>query len=251
MHAWSDPLPEGSFYQLNESVFVESPAFMFLHAATVLEPPKLIAFGDELCGLYSFDKFEERGFRKRKQPLVTKAQIESFLERAQGCRGVKDAVKALSYVVERSASPMETFDEMTMCLPCRRGGYAMYVPVMNQRIELSPRAARVARRNKCFLDMGYLEHNLDVEHHGKLDHSSDEERESDRERVAGLREMGIEVIELTYREVDDLVAYEIIVQRIAKIIGKRLRPADLGPTPARLELRKALFDWNKSSGRIR
>lgn len=251
VHEWRSAIPEGSFYELSPNVFVESPPFMFLQAATILSFPALIAFGDELCGLYGFDEREDRGFRRRTAPLTTKRELSRSLEQAKGCRGSAQARNALNYVVENSASPMETFDEMTMCLPYRHGGYGLPEPEMNQEAKLNERAARIAKRQKCFLDMGYLPTKLDIEHHGKYDHSSDEEVASDRARVNGLKEMGVEVVELTVDQVGDLMAYEFIIQRIARILGKRLSKEHLGATPQRLELRKELFSWNASSGRIR
>ncbi len=250
-HVWSGPLPEGSFHKPADGLYVESPAFMFLHAATILDLPQLVSFGDELCGLYSFDSRAKRGFTSRSIPLTDKRQLENYLKKATGCRGFKQATQALRHVVERSASPMETFDEITMCFPALRGGYALPQPRMNHWIPLTPKAARIAKRSGCYLDMGYPHCKLDIEHHGKLDHSSDEDVASDRARVNGLKEIGFEVIELTADQVGDLFAYEFIIERIARILGKRLQKKSMGATPARTALRKALYEWNSSSGRIR
>ena len=250
-HVWSGPIPNDSFYLRGSNVYIESPEFVFLHAATILDLPELIALGDELCGLYSFDARERRGFRRRERPLLRKARLEQYLKQATGCPGYNKARMALRHVIELSASPMETFDEMTMCLPYKLGGYSMFKPTMNEEVKLTPRAARIARRNKVYLDMGYGAKNLDLEHHGKYDHSTEEEIDSDRARVNALEDMGFEVIELTADQVGDPVAYEYIVQRIAKILGKRLRTEKLGKTKERMALRTALFAWNARSGRIR
>ena len=250
-YSWRRPTPDGSFYELQDDVYVESPGFMFLQAATILSFSKLIAFGDELCGCYSFDKRKKRGFRKRKVPLVSKEELEHFVLQAVGCPGRKHALKALTHIVERSASPMETFDEMTMCLPAHYGGYAIPRLTMNRPIKLTEKAARIAQRNNCFLDMSYEDFPLDIEHHGKLDHSSDAEKESDFARVSGLKEMGYEVIELTHAQVADLFTYEYIIQRIARLLGKRIPKYALGATPERIKLRRELLEWNRSYGKIR
>lgn len=236
---------------LKGDVCVESPEFMFLHAANLLNLTQLVAFGDELCGLFSFNRQSERGFIRRKEPLTTKLRLGQFLQKAKGCRGRAPALKALKYVTERSASPMEVFDEMTMCLPYLYRGYNLPEPRMNWRIDLNFKAVRIAKRQFCFLDLGYPEYHLDIEHHGKLNHSSDEDKASDRARVNGLKEMGFEVIELTSDQVGDLQAYEYIIERIAKILGRRLRKDQMGKTPKRLMLRKTLFAWNDSYGAIR
>lgn len=251
VHAWQGPIPPGSFYELKQKVYVESPSFMFLQAGALLNLSQLIAFGDELCGLYSFDAREARGFRKRRCPLITKSELERFIGDARGCRGVGACLKALPFIVERSASPMETFDEMLFCLPYRYGGYGISAPLMNYKVYLDARAARVSKRGKCYLDMGYPQYSLDIEHHGKLDHARPEEAARDVARVNGLREQGFEVIELTAAQVDDLLAFEVIAQRVATITGKRIRSNALGAQPARLALRQSLRSWNASSGLIR
>lgn len=250
-HVWSGPIPEGSFYDLGNNVFIAAPEFMFLVAATLLDVPEIIAFGCELCGLYGFDESRKRGFRKRKVPLTTIAKMTVYLAGAQDCRGHAKATAALQYIVENSASPMETFDVMTMCLPYRLGGYGLDEPQMNYAVPLNCRAARIGKRQTCYADMCYSDIGLDIEHHGKLDHSEPEDQASDRARVNALKEMGFEVIELTKDQVEDLLAFEYIIQRIARLIGKRLDKRKLGPTPERLALRRKVFAWNRSSGRLR
>lgn len=250
-HVWNGALPDESFYDLGNGTFVESPAFMFLSAASLLSTVRLIAFGCELCGLYGFDKAEKRGFRTRTKPLLTIPQLRAYLANAQGCRGYSKAMAALPHIVENSASPMETYDVLFLTLPYRLGGYRMPQPSMNHMISLTPRAARIAKRSRCFLDIGYVEESLDIEHHGKLDHSSPEDQASDRARVNALKEMGIEVIELTNDQVGDPQTFEYIVQRIAKILRKRIRKEHLGATDPRVTLRKELRAWNLSSGRLR
>ncbi len=251
VHSWSGPVPEESFYSLGGNVFVAAPTFMFLVAASLLSTTQLIAFGCELCGLYSFDKRQKRGFRERKTPLLTVAQLEQYLIGAKGCRGFRKAMAALPHVVENSASPMETFDVMALCLPPRLGGYGLDKPLMNPEIPLNRRAARIAKKHVCYPDMCYLAIKLDIEHHGKLDHSDPQDQASDRARVNALKEMGFEVIELTIDQVADLQAFEYIVQRIARLLGKRLRKEILGATTSRLAFRKEVNAWNRSSGRLR
>lgn len=251
VHVWNGPIPSGSFYDLGGNVFVESPPFMFLAAARILNLAKLIAFGCELCGLYSFDNTQKRGFRKRKKPLTSVSCIRQYLDGAKGCHGRNKALTALAHVVGNSASPMETFDAMCLYLPYRLGGYCLEHPHMNYEVRLNDRASRIALRDTCYLDMGYPEEHLDVEHHGKLDHSNPEDQASDRARVNALKEMGFEVIELTNDQVGDVIAFEYIVQRIAKLLGKRIRKEYLGATKPRLTLRRELREWNRSSGRLR
>lgn len=73
-HTWSKRIPKAPLFNLGDDTFVMSPEFTFLSAATLLEPIPLIALGDELCGLYSFDAASARGFRERKVPPHEQAQ---------------------------------------------------------------------------------------------------------------------------------------------------------------------------------
>ena len=254
VHVRNGRLPEGSHYRLNDSALIASPAFIFLCAATVLNFSALVALGCELCGFYGFDSSRSRGFRKRRAPLLTVERLRAFLEQARHYRGWKTATRALPFIVERSASPMETFDVLAMCLPYRYGGYSLRKPIMNEAVELTSKAAHVAKRSVCYPDMCYIDAKrrlkVDIEHHGKFDHSTDDDWDSDRARVNGLKEMGFEVIELTNSQVKDLETFEIIIQRIAKLIGKQVRKEHCGATPARLEFRRAVIEWNRSYGRL-
>ncbi|MBQ9002549.1 MAG: hypothetical protein IJ087_11920 [Eggerthellaceae bacterium] len=251
VHAWTGPVPEGSFYQFDPHVFIASPEFIFLAAAGMLDFRALVALGNELCGLYGFDKMQQRGFRMRAEPVSFSERLNEYLRQAQGCHGVRAAKSALHYIVDRSASPMETLVEMLMCLPYRLGGYGLWKPSMNHEVPLDGLAARIAKRSSCYADVCWPSARLDVEYHGEYDHSGSDAQLSDRARVIGLREAGFEVIELTREQVSDPQAFEGIVSMIAKVIGKPIRKEKLGMTRERIELRRTLAAWNRSSGRVR
>ena len=251
VHVWSDSIPQGSFYKLNDSVFVAAPEFIFLAAASVLNKHALIAFGCELCGFYGFDESDPRGFRSRKVPLLTIEKLERYLAASQSCRGFQNAKAALPHIVAHSASPMETFDVMAITLPYRLGGYGLRRPLMNNEVKLTEDAKRIAKKRTCYGDMSYPEISLDIEHYGQYDHTLNDDWANDRARANALKRDGFEVIELTKDQVGDLIAFECIIKHIAKHLGKRLRADKLGPIPPRLEMRSNVFAWNASSGRLR
>jgi len=247
-HSWSKGFPSGSFYDLENGVFVSSPCFIFLQMASVLSLPELVAYGDELCGLYAFDRSAERGIRKRKHPLITKAQLASFLESAKGHRGSKCAQLALTYIVEKSASPMETLDEILLCFPYRYGGYAIRVASMNNEVPLNLSARRIAGLQRCYTDISWPPIKYDIEHQGKRDHMGEADFEADRARINALRIMGFEVIELTHSQVSNWRSFEEIALHTAKILGHRVPIEKRGLTAKRKLLRKTLYGWNRSYG---
>lgn len=250
-HVCSGPFPTGSCFDFGDDVLIASPGFIFLQLAQSLERVELIALADELCGLYSFDDSAERGMRKRTVPLTTKAVLRCYLESATGVRGQKAALAALQYAVERSASPMETLDEMLLCLPFRYGGYNLPTPSMNHPIPLSGKARALVKASECHGDICWPASSLNVEHNGGFDHSSPRAQSSDRARVNAIVEMGYEVIELTDGQVSNPTAFEAIALRIAAKLGKRIRARYLGMPEQRVLLRKTLYAWNHASGRHR
>ena len=247
-HTWSGRIPARSFYSYSENVNVTSVEFEFLLLASQVDIRQLILYGDEICGLYSFDPEAERGFRKRTKPITTKARLAKYLSGAKGCRGCKAAMRALKYVEELSASPMESVVEMLLCLPRMLGGYGLPRPEMNIEVPLSPRAQRIAQRSKCIADLCYPLIKLDIEYQGEFDHDNEKGFVSDRARVTGLLEMGYEVIELTYDQVAHLERFELIARYVAKKLGVYLKPQARGATPERIKLRQLAFAWNRNYG---
>ena len=158
------------------------------------------------------------------------------------------ARKALRYVVEGSASPMETVDVMLLCLPVRHGGYGLPVADMNLEVPLGGIAASIANKQTCRCDLCWLDEHLIVEHQGLYDHDNSNAYSSDRARIDALKAEGYNVLELTSSIVHDLNAFEGIALFVARVFGKRVRSSCRGRLPQRIELRKSLFAWNERSG---
>ena len=225
-----------------------SPCFTFLRFASELSLVELIAYGDELCGLYSFDQACPRGMRQREFPLVTLKQLQAYIESAAGCPGYQKARRALSFLVENSGSPMETFDEMCLCLPYRLGGYGLRIPLVNYEILVESEALQLAGRSTCVADLLWKDERLVIEHQGDYDHNSSSSFASDRGRIDALISMGYKVLELTWKQSCDLVAFEAVAKAVAAHLGKRLKKQHLGPTVQRLELRSGLLAWRHGYG---
>ena len=251
IHVYSR-LPElPCFYLLDKHVYIASPELIFLVAASLLELPQLVALGDELCGTYSFDPDSKRGFRTRDVPLIAKEQLQKFLGNCANFPNIARARKALGFVVDNSASPMETALELLLTLPFRMGGYGLPQPIMNFEVPLSMRAQQIVKQEKCRADLCYIKQRIDIEYDGVLDHSSSDDMQSDHARMNALMEEGYEVIVVTKRQFDDVFAFEAIVLMVARKLKKRIRREYLGNLPQRRSLRKSLAEWNASFGRIR
>ena len=247
-HLWSRALTEKSLHSAGHGVFMSSPEFTFLQMATLCTFPQLVAYGCELCGLYSFKPHTARGIRKRKEPLTTKQQLASYLENAAGAKGSSKAVKALRYVVEKSASPMETATVLLMSFPYRLGGYGIALPELNLQIELPVWAQAVVDKPYLIADYCWESVQLVVEYQGEHDHAGRKALNEDSGRLSVLRELGYDVELLAVEQVKSNAAFEIVVKRIARKTGKRIAKDKLGMINDRRALRKELFSWNASNG---
>ena len=247
VRAWTQRVPDGAFFDLGTGAFVLSPEFIFLHIAATHSLAETIAYGDEICGCYSFDSLSESGLRQR-LPLTNTGKLWQFISSARGLPGHGKAVRAITHLVENSASPMETANEMFACLPYRMGGYCLHKPEMNYPVELSPEAARMTRKSMSYIDLCWPNHLVGIEHQGRRFHAGETSFAADRARMNALREMGFEVIEMTGNQIADLTTFESHVLYIAKRIGKRIDRSKLGPTPERLALREMIFSWNRTGG---
>ena len=250
-HVLSGDIPEGSFYRVNDQLYIASPEFVFLQLASAVAFPQLIAYGCEICGKYAFDPQDEDGTRQRKLPLVTPEQLRVYLEAASGVRGLVTARRALGYVAAGSESPMETASYLFLSLPYRMGGYGLRELSLNQEVPLTQSAQIVAKRENCRPDIRAGERRIDIEYAGRNRHTGNDALEWDSRRSNALSSMGFEIVHLTKGQVDDWRTFEQIALNIASKMDKRIEKKYRGPLPERMKLRKMIAIWNKFYGRSR
>ena len=248
-HLCAPPLPPGALYALDERRYVCSPEFTFLQLAQSLCFEQLVAYGCEICGLYCFDEAAERGMRARSRQLVTIAQLQRFIDMAANFNGRKLASKAVQYICENSASPMETTCALFLTLPYRYGGYNLPQLLLNFQIDIPRDMQSLCGRKYCVADLIAKNKRFVIEYLGTYDHAGIAPLQSDRGRTLALRELGYEVVELTSMQAWDIDSFETVAKRTAKAVGKRIRSAELGVNPQRIQLRTSLRMWNQAYGR--
>ena len=211
-------LPRGLFHRLSEELYVSSPELLVVQLASTLSVAKLALLMCELCGSYSIDRGDARGFRDR-PALTSTEKLARCFDKLAGCHGVKKARKALSFVREGSASPMESKLMLLLCLPCSMGGYGVPFPVLNARVEVG-RAARPFTDRKFFkCDLCWPDSRLVVEYDSDAEHTAAHRISEDAKKRNALEAMGYLVLTVTKRQVYD--ANEL--DRIALLISRRLR----------------------------
>ena len=241
-----NPPISGMFYKIADNAYITSPEMTFVQMANRLDFLMLIKLGMELCGTYApcpySDRFDER------LPVTSKNRLLSFCNRASGAgiRGAATARKALRWVVDGSNSPAETALVLYLCLPVRMGGYGFAFPDMNPETPLGVRASRMHGYHTMRCDLHWVGANTAVEYDSDQEHltSQSAARDAGRRNVLGYKD--ITVITVRRPMIASPGAFDDVARQLAHQLGRRLRPRDLEFTPARAQLRVALFPWLKT-----
>ena len=237
-HRW-ESLPEQSVVDAGGGFFVSTPEFCFLQMASRLSLARLIQLGCELCGTYA--QQDGGPAVRREVALTSEAKLRAFVEATPRVNGRAKALRALDYVVEGAASPMETVLTLLLCLPYRLGGYGIERPQLNYRVSVPNRQRKLADRGYCECDLCWPGPRLAVEYDSARYHLDPERQESDARRRATLVSLGFTVLTVSRMQVMDGGSFNRLAHQIANLTGKRLRYVDPGFTQAHLALREELL----------
>lgn len=239
-HVHSGPLPNASFVALGKDIYVASPEMALLQSATMMPFPALVKTAVEFCASYAVENGGEssaRGFIDC-APLTTTDRIGKFLARAQGEYGTKSLRRALPYMTDGTASPMETALYLLLCMPRSEGGYGLPKPLVNFSIEVD------RRRNDtrlCICDFYWPERKVCVEYDSDAYHSSGDEISNDSSRRNTLMDHGITTVSVTKKHVMNRRETDRVAAHIAKLLGKRTRTLPDDFVQQQLRLRHLLL----------
>ena len=244
-HLYSNEIPIGCFMNVGGDLMISSPEFCFLQMANQLSLPSLMELGYEFCGVYSLPNTDEssipeRGFFNR-MPVTNVKKLSAFLYNMSGFAGHKKAMRALRYIRDKSASPMETKLAMFLTLPYKLGGYGFSLFELNKRIVLSKSARKHFNKEYYICDMFWPEKRIAVEYDSDQQHTGSDRIASDSIRRNALESLGIKVVIVTKKQLYSSVEMEIVARVIAKHANKRLFHTKNNFADERRELRKQLL----------
>lgn len=145
-------VPPDALLKLEDELFVCSPELVFLQLAGSLSLIELICLGYELCGVYPDEGSGRSGVLCR-EPLTAASRITGVLSRCPGAYHIAKARRAAAYVIDGSASPMETALCMRLSLPYNLGGYGIPRPSLNYRIDFTSHIGADLGRSFCVCDL--------------------------------------------------------------------------------------------------
>ncbi len=210
--------------EVRPGLYLTSPDMSFVEMASELSLVELVRYGCVLCASYAYDESNGRGFRER-APLTTVRSLKKTVRREHARCGSRKAMRALRFVADTSASPMETILAMALCLPRMIGGYGLDLPELNRRIEA--RAKGLVKRSYFKCDLYWSESRVAVEYESDEHHTGREEETRDSSRRAALMAQGITVVTITRDQFFDARKLDEAARTVAKLTGKEL-PANNG-----------------------
>ena len=258
VHVKRKPLPDRSFYRLDDDVYVASPELCLMQLATKLSEPQIVKLALEMCGAYAIDPAsvddygmfdlgeqddESPGIVKR-PPLTSSSKLKAYAKRLFTAESRARSVHYLRYVVDGSASPRETALFMLLCMPVRFGGYGFAIPELNRRIKLTAVEQLMVGAHHFDCDLYWSKKNIAVEYDSKTHHTLQEKQERDAIRRNMLQYKDVQVIVATRIQVNKATLFDGLARQVGRAIRKRFRIPSKEHIAARADLRETLFDWD-------
>ena len=227
-------IPKNSFVKLGEgmlpedlqdlgiNIYVASPEYCFLAAASELTIPQLVELGCNLCANYAIDSknAQSQSFRA---PISKAAIIKNFISEAENNKGLYKARKAAKYICDGSNSPMESRLAVVSILPFFLGGLNMHKPDLNKEIDLSLEGAAVLGRKTCKCDIVWEEQKLIIEYDSNKVHLTAEQHAYDKKKATALMLSGYKVISITYEDIKNVTKIENMLKLIRKELNMKNR----------------------------
>lgn len=227
-HSMERSKADNSFVRIEKGITVVSPELCFAQMARQLPFLKTVELGFEFCGSYVLDEsplqapMDDSDKYWRRQ-LTTLDSLERFIEEKEGMPGIRVARIAIAYIVENSASPMETICVMLLCLPTCYGGYGLPFPVLNWKNRMGTTKQRWAGKSHYKFDMYWPNSNLVVEYDSNEKHTGGARIGKDAIRRDIVSTMRDSFIVITKSQIRNTAAFDAVAHIIAGKLGYRIR----------------------------
>jgi very-short-patch-repair endonuclease len=222
-HVSTGTFPYGSFVMMPSGIIVSSPELCFLQMAGELSFHDLMKLGYEFCGSF---RVENKDSLRIEKPLTSVAKLSAYLDKAAGLYDRQNAMKALCFIIDGSASPMEAILTMILTLPYKYGGYGFPKPQLNYRIEVSEKVMnpkfKPTRRPIFYCDLYWPDKKTAVEYDSDERHFGALKIEKDAIRRNALESAGVRMITVSRRQLTDVTKMRVLSEVLSKLLGKRL-----------------------------
>ena len=174
-------------------------------------------------------------------PLTDMTRLGAFIDQATNLKGRRCASRALPYVLEGSASPMETALGMLINLPFRLGGYNFEAPLLNYPLNRLLQFKDRLGDKPLRCDFLWPEYRLGMEYDSDAEHLGSAELARDSARRNALTAAGLRVITVTRPQIMDTARLRKVAEELAELMGRRLRIPKDGFAARHAELRQQVL----------
>lgn len=236
---------------LGMDVYVASPALEYVIQAKSRSFPSTLLYGMELCGSYLADSERTAPCAFGLEPATTRIELIRNLkafehaydprrEEARKASGLGRCLESIPYLLDDSASPMESIIAILLTLPMARGGWGIKGLSLNPRIALGGDASRIAGQ-EFFKPDGYVAKALvGYEYDSREFHEGNGKDLHDRARLASAQFGGLRLFPLTWEVVEDEERCNAFCAEFARAAGKRPRAFNVITSKRRHKLRQDL-----------
>lgn len=228
-HVCSTPMAKGSVTKTanpygSAALCVCCPELVLAQLCSSLSYGQVAQLAYEWCGLYALHAFDfnlgpTTGFDSA-LPLINAADIRGFARANQAVRGCRDLGFISRYVVDNSASPMETILAILLCFPVKWGGYGLPMPKLNAPIAMQERQKLVSRKTCYIADLSWPSAKLVVEYDSDVFHTGHSRISQDALRRNILTDLGYTVVTVTSDQIFQVEKTDELARQLARKLKK-------------------------------
>ncbi len=238
-HEASD-LPPFSLIELAEDIYAACPELIFCQLVSWGNTYDAILLAYELCGTYAHPDNMHLPLKTR-SAFSTKERLASFISQRSRFRGKATAKIALSYVHERSASPMETAFATLLGLPYKLGGLNFPHFEMNWEITIPKHLRADIGRTKLTVDLCWVDRKVAFEYDSMEHHGTVEQAARDASKRNALMLLNYRVVSFAGGQLRDKGEVMRAVNALAKELGHRINPRSKEHKSKRRQLEWTVF----------
>lgn len=239
-HVWGRPLSLLAVAPIQDGLFCSSASLCYLQLASSCEIAELALLGCELMGTYAPCDFATFGLMAR-DPLMTPASLQCFLDTCGPVNGLARAREALGYLLPRSASPMESRVALYLTLPRRLGGYGLPKPDLNLRFGVDGKAREITDKHFFRGDLCWKDAGIALEYDSDAAHTGPDRIAADTKRRNALAYLGITVLGITRKQAFDVGEFDRVARTLAKLLDIPMRERRVDQRERRALLHRRLF----------
>lgn len=239
-HVQSANLPPHALCPIYGGIHVVSPEVCLVQACATHPLLEAFEIGMEFCGTYALRPDSVEDEAKRDYRLVDAASFQRHVETWKGLWGLVPARDVANYLVNGSASAMETKLYLLLCLPQKYGGYNLARPELNPKLDVPPSAKEALRQSVVKPDMLWRRQRVIVEYDGAY-HDDARQAARDALRKSILESMGYTVFTYKRWHVYNPLVFDEMARALAKRLGRRVRFLTPKQSFARDALREQLL----------